>query len=62
MFTLIRPKIWGGPGLPGLLGDYIPAFGENSVNLGETPHHEAAVNGHSNESTCILNHLKSVHF
>ena len=24
MFTLIRPKIWGGPGLPGLLGDYIP--------------------------------------
>ena len=30
--------------------------------LGETPHHEAAVNGHSNESTCILNHLKSVHF
>ena len=27
MFTLIRPKIWGGPGLPGLLGDYIPATG-----------------------------------
>ena len=24
MFTLIRPKIWGVPGLPGLLGDYIP--------------------------------------
>ena len=24
MFTLIRPKIWGGPGLPGLLGDYTP--------------------------------------
>ena len=41
-----------------LLGYLVISF----HNLGETPHHEAAVNGHSNESTCILNHLKSVHF
>ena len=41
-----------------LLGFLVISF----HNLGETPHHEAAVNGHSNESTCILNHLKSVHF
>ena len=28
----------------------------------ETPHHEAVVNGNSNESSWILNYLKSVHF
>jgi len=26
IFTLIRPKNWGGPGLRDLLGDYIPGF------------------------------------
>ena len=26
MFTLIRPKNWRGPGLPGPLGDYIPVI------------------------------------